>query len=126
MVERIDESRWVAARPETPELAALRERLQRRAPARYRESTLERELDALLHLAGQASFGATTLRRYRVAVLDAEGLARRLEEHRAHFIARWKAEGADQPQSAPSSRECTEWSEDTTGPSAHASSADST
>jgi hypothetical protein len=68
----------------------------------YREADIEAELDALLLLAGHASYTASTLLPYRRHALDLDRCAQRLAQYRAHFLARWtKARGVGQQPDAP-------------------------
>jgi hypothetical protein len=106
MLQRIDEGRAVARHQPRPEVVELRQRLREPTPPMYREADIEAELDALLLLAGHASYTASTLLPYRKHALDLDRCAQQLAQHRAHFLARWqKARGAGQQPDAPLDRQ---------------------
>lgn len=93
LVERIDDSRAVAKIRRAPEVGIMQGRLLGKPPYRYIEGSLLDELDRLLLLAAQAGLSvSSSAPRYRQQVHDMNTFARRYEQHRAHFIARWFVE----------------------------------
>lgn len=107
LVERIDESRTLARLEPSSLVQDLRARLLNTRLRSYPIGTFDSELDALLLVAGQASYSATTLLRYRRELLDLEAYARKLEAYDMLFRQRWGKQGAPTCEAdAPYPRAC--------------------